>query len=399
VSVRHVLQKLLFLLPLLGVMGGVVSCTEEVATGPRVWIDFPRDKSVGPVGTPVAVVSHAYAPEGIAEMLLSVNGEAYRRDPPQESGATFSEVSQEWLPQEAGVYTLQVQVYDTTGAASVTDSVTVKVVGQPDLTPTSTSTGAVEPTDTPPSTGTPTATTELTDTPLPTDTPTATIAPSVTPPPTDTPTPTITPERPTDTPIPPTDTPTTIPPVEVNFWADRDSLTAGECTVLHWDVEHATAVYLNSAGVVGHGTQQVCPTSTTTYNLHVEAPGGNVDRSVTINVSAPVDTQGPDISGLMSSEETIDYSCDYCPLPCKTDISANVTDDSGVAWVKLIYKPPKEGERSGGMANVGGASYKATVNANGWDAGTLEYWVRAMDNRGNVSESGHRTITVEACVY
>jgi hypothetical protein len=164
-------------------------------------------------------------------------------------------------------------------------------------------------------------------------------------------------------------------------------------------VEYATAVFLNGGGVPGHGTQQVCPASTTTYDLHVEAPSGNVDRSVPINVSAPPDTQGPDISGLKSSEGSIDYSCQYCPLPCKTDISANVTDQSDVAWVKLIYKPPGEGERSGGMNNVGGASYKATVNANGWNAGNLEFWVRAQDNKGNVSESGHSKIKVEDCVY
>ena len=179
----------------------------------------------------------------------------------------------------------------------------------------------------------------------------------------------------------------------------RELLVQGECTTLRWDVEYATAVFLNGGGVPGHGTQQVCPASTTTYDLHVEAPSGNVDRSVPINVSAPPDTQGPDISGLKSSEGSIDYSCDHCSPPCKTDISANVTDDSGVAWVKLIYKPPNQGERSGGMNKVGGSTYRATINANGWNAGTLEFWVRAQNKKDNVSESGHRTITVEDCVW
>jgi hypothetical protein len=392
-STQRLLWKLVLILTLFALMGGTLSCGEEVQTGPRAWIDYPRDKSSVPVGTSVSVISHAYARDGVAEVLLSVDGEAYRRDPPAEPGASFSEVTQEWLPEEEGIYTLQVVTYDTAGATSNPATISVRVAGEV----------AAAPTDTPPPPPPPdTTAASPTDTPAPpTDTP---VSPTDTPaPPTDTPvSPTDTPIPPTDTPIPPTDTPvptdTPWPPAQVDFCCNT-SLVQGECTTLRWDVEYATAVSLNGGGVAGHGTQQVCPDSTTTYDLHVEAPSGNVDRSVTVNVSAPPDTQGPDISGLKSSEGSIDYSCDHCPLPCKTDISANVTDDSGVAWVKLIYKPPKEGEKSGGMANAGGASYKATINANGWNAGTLEFWVRAQDNKGNVSESGHSKIKVEDCVW
>jgi hypothetical protein len=396
---RHLLWRLILSLALLILIGGTLSCGEEVQTGPRAWIDFPRDKSTVPVGTPVAIISHAYARDGVAEVLLSVDGEAYRRDPPAQPGAPFSQVTQEWLPPEAGIYTLQVVTYDTNGETSNPATISIRVGGEV----------AAAPTDAPVVTPPPGVTPEPTDTPVPpTDTP---VSPTDTPVlPTDTPVlptgtpvlPTDTPVPPTDTPIPPTDTPmptdTPWPPAQVDFCCDT-SLFQGECTTLRWDVEYAAAVFLNGGGVPGHGTQQVCPDSTTTYNLHVEAPGGNVDRSVTINVSPRPDTQGPDISGLKSSEGAIDYSCEHCPLPCKTDISANVTDDSGVAWVKLIYKPPKEGERSAGMANVGGSTYRATINANGWNAGTLEFWVRAQDNKGNVSESGHSTIKVEDCVY
>jgi hypothetical protein len=114
-NTQCLLRRLILSLTLLALMGGTLSCAEEVPTGPRAWIDFPREGSTVPVGTPVAIISHAYARDGVAEILLSVNGEAYRRDPPAQPGASFSQITQEWLPPEEGIYTLQVVTYDTRG--------------------------------------------------------------------------------------------------------------------------------------------------------------------------------------------------------------------------------------------------------------------------------------------
>jgi len=82
----------------------------------------------------VAIISHAYAREGVAEVLLSVNGEAYRRDPPAQPG-TFSKVTQEWLPEGEGDYTLQVVTYDTAGAASNPATISIRVGGEVALVP------------------------------------------------------------------------------------------------------------------------------------------------------------------------------------------------------------------------------------------------------------------------
>jgi hypothetical protein len=62
------------------------SCATAVATGPRAWIDFPRDGASGPPDVPVKVVCHASAPKGVAEVALLVNGEEYRRGAPAEAG-------------------------------------------------------------------------------------------------------------------------------------------------------------------------------------------------------------------------------------------------------------------------------------------------------------------------
>ena len=152
-NTRRLLWRFVLTLALLALIGGTLSCGEEGQTGPRAWIDYPRDKSSVPVGTPVSVISHAYAREGVAEVLLSVNGEAYRRDPPAQPGASFSEVTQEWLPEEEGIYTLQVVTYDTAGEASNPATISVRVAGEvvliPTVTPTITEAPPSEATATP----------------------------------------------------------------------------------------------------------------------------------------------------------------------------------------------------------------------------------------------------------
>ena len=382
--------------------GTGLSCTTQPPAVPRVWIDIPKDGTEVKVGTTVSVVSHAYARNGVAEIMLSVNGEPYRREPPSEPGASFTQIGQEWVPEKPGEYILQVRAYDSKGQASNMAVVRVIVVGEVALAPTVTPTiPPLKPTLT------------FTPTPPPTPTPTFTPIPPLTPTPTFTPKPTATPtptQKPTPTPTP-TFTPTPIPPAQVNFWVERDTIASGECTVLHWDVEHATAVYLDGEGVVGHGTRQVCPASTTTYRLHVVAPAGDVDRSVTVVVTAPLDTTPPTIAKIAHSADPI-YDKPACG-PNSVTITAWVSDPSGVSRVELSYRVvrspgPTYGQwRTLVMNPVGGDKYQATVGQNElqsslnppvYSTSTIEYYIRAWDTRNNVIQSGITTITLKACV-
>ena len=131
-----------------------ISCSEEMDGRPQAWIDFPRDGAIVPMGEAVKITSHVFAHEGVAEVVLSVNGAAYRHDTPDEPGAEFTEVSQEWMPSEAGIYTLQVRVYDTLGEFSNPATISVRVG---DLV-------AVEPIEIDPPTDTPTPVISLTPT-------------------------------------------------------------------------------------------------------------------------------------------------------------------------------------------------------------------------------------------
>jgi hypothetical protein len=160
---------------------GLSSCARETSPYPQAWIDYPHEGDVIPSGTYVTVHSHGFAREGVAEIVLSVNGEAYRYDVPAGAGDDFLSMRQDWIPVEAGIYTLQVQVYDTQGQISNPAMVTVKVKGT-EPTP-------VETDSTPVGTVTPVAT--------------ATSPPSTSPPPTSPP-PT---EPPADTTPPPVPSP------------------------------------------------------------------------------------------------------------------------------------------------------------------------------------------------
>jgi hypothetical protein len=74
----------------------------------------------------------------------------------------------------------------------------------------------------------------------------------------------------------------------VRFWADDYLLARGNCTWLRWAVDRVHEVYLDGVGVVGHGELQVCPQTTTRFELSVTEMDGSVrSEAVDIEVSAP----------------------------------------------------------------------------------------------------------------
>jgi hypothetical protein len=200
----------------------------------------------------------------------------------------------------------------------------------------------------------------------------------------------------TFTPVPPTPsvtpspTNTSITPVQVSFTADATGLQAGQCTTLRWNVQFATAVFLNGAGVPGNATQQVCPAQTTTYNLHVEAPSGNVNQSITIQVTLPpsatpqppADTPTPTtaaptftISGIVFNDGDGDQTRDggEAGLP---NVGVEIRQGNCGGAV-LASQLTAGGNNSGayGFGNLPAGAYCVRVYDppdNGWTATTLE---------------------------
>lgn len=118
--------------------------------------------------------------------------------------------------------------------------------------------------------------------PPPTATSTSTAPPTFTPTATHTPVPTA---KPTSTSVPPTPA--------VGFNAQPETVVAGSCTTLRWDVEGVQAVYLDGQPQQGHGSQQVCPAQTQTYELRVVSAAGEFRRQVTVKVVQPSPTPIP----------------------------------------------------------------------------------------------------------
>ena len=90
-------------------------------------------------------------------------------------------------------------------------------------------------------------------------------------------------------PLPPTPAPTATPvpqatpQAQIRFWADRTTITQGECTTLRWQVHNVQAVFVYPVGqnfrdfpVTGEGSRQVCPSTTTTYEMRIQRTDGGV---------------------------------------------------------------------------------------------------------------------------
>jgi hypothetical protein len=167
---------------------------------------------------------------------------------------------------------------------------------------------------------------------------------------------------------------------------------------------------LNKGLVGSDGTEQVCPTTTTPYELQVILPDGRSDtRSVQVNViqpsapsappvlPPPSDTQKPTIISV-SPAKPIAIGTGYCPKA--VTIIAEVTDNQGVVKVELLYDqsgykfwgtPPKS------MSLKGANSYEYTLVApSDFEETTVWWWIRATDAAGNYTDSGKNSVLISS---
>ena len=99
---------------------------------------------------------------------------------------------------------------------------------------------------------------------------------------------------PTPTPLP-TATPAPAPVPVIQFWASSTVISQGECATLSWNVQNIQAVWVYPVGqpysqfpVTGQGSQQVCPSQTTTYEMRVLLRDGSVQtQQITVQVNVP----------------------------------------------------------------------------------------------------------------
>jgi hypothetical protein len=248
---------------------------------PMVTIQSPKEGAQVVAGNEIVLQATATGARDITRLELMLDGDVVvattSSDPDGQPSLT---ASQPWTFDAVGSYVISAVAY--TEKERGTDPVSVRLtvvetVGQ--VTPTAT----------------PSLQAPITS---PSAAPSPTLQPSATQPP-DTPTPTPMPTQtpfPSDTPLPtPTHTPTPTeppPPVIDYFWANPDSIVAGECALLEWGpVTNATSASIDQGigGVATPGSQQVCPTQSTIYILTATGPGGTSTASagVTVNEALP----------------------------------------------------------------------------------------------------------------
>jgi len=83
-----------------------------------------------------------------------------------------------------------------------------------------------------------------------------------------------------------------IPPPEVSFSADPQTITLHESSTLSWNVIHADTITIEPGigSVEPNGSIQVSPDQTTTYTLTAVGAGGTTTQSVTVSVNIPLPT-------------------------------------------------------------------------------------------------------------
>jgi len=225
--------------------GACLICRRGQDGQPVVRLLSPPEGTQVAVGRQIYIQARASARGNVARVDFGVNGSSIGSRSPSGSQRIFA-AAQPWTPAAAGTYTLSATAYDAAGQASDPAQVTIAVLEPGNFAP-------------------------------PSPTPWSGSGPSPTP---------TTPSGGGTEPV-------------IDFRADRTSLPAGECTTLRWDAEYVQEVYLDGAGVSGHGTRDVCPPGTTTYVLHVVLPSGESrDYTVTVEVTGGTMVTGPDLAML-----------------------------------------------------------------------------------------------------
>ena len=154
------------------------------------------------------------------------------------------------------------------------------------------------------------------------------------------------------TPVPPPTAapppPTAVPSTNIYFTVDRPQpvyTNSGDCMTFSWNVTNVQAVYFctngNCKDEQGQGSERVCPTSTTTYELRVVLIGGSVQPQY---IKVTVQGQGssvPNIEYLNANPGSIDQG--QC-----TTLSWNVQGQTSRVALVRNGAPLEDGNRANG---------------------------------------------------
>ncbi len=324
-------------------------CAAERGSDPQAWIDAPREGASITMGESVTVASHLFDRDGVAEVVLSVNGEPYRQDIPSEDGGDFVSIRQEWRPDAPGTYLLRVQGFDRQGEPGNPDTVSILIREEAELVKPLTPAEAAP------------AATEL-------PTPVISVTPEI------------------------TITPTLPPPSTITFYADPPTIKAESCSTLYWNVANAKRVIFGGVDQPFSGSFQACLCESARYPLRVvNLDGTETVQTVDVAVTGTCVTETPEPPAADTTPPSIPspaVPANGLELSCRS--SQNLvwlpsTDDaSGVSgyFVKLeVQIKAGEWQSAGGYGPLSDKQVNVNVNC----GGVYRWMVRAQDGAGNFS--------------
>jgi len=176
-----------------------------------------------------------------------------------------------------------------------------------------------------------------------------------------------------EAPKPPPPAPKPQAPVIANFAVDPRNIQRGQSATLTWSVSNATDMSIdqNIGAIPANGTRSVSPSTTTNYTLTARGPGGNANRTVTLEVVLPPTPPPPPpakprVSGAdMLSREAKDAYFDYDKSDVREDARTALTQDADL--LKRIF--------------VADPTFNVVVEGNCDERGSAEYNLGLGDRR------------------
>jgi hypothetical protein len=91
-------------------------------------------------------------------------------------------------------------------------------------------------------------------------------------------------------------------------------LPQGACTALFWEVQNATAVYLDGMEVDSQASQEACPEQTQGYTLRVVYPGGERTAQLVLEVVDAIAVVS-DAPSIAAATATVEVTASPTPRP------------------------------------------------------------------------------------
>lgn len=306
-----------------------------------VWIDVPLNPTTLSEVQTVVIEGHAASPEGVSQVDVWVNGTLIESISSLSAEGSLAAFESRFTPGGPGEYTIRVQATGVNGVESAPDE-TVVLIG------TEFTAIEIDPIDPSPTPVDPTPVPEIVD--LPAD----------------------------DEPY-------------VDFWADPEEITAGDCTTLHWETQNVAEVVFAGVSQPLSGSDMACFCSQQTFPLTVTYKDNSTETFyVTVETTGVCHTITPVPDTTPPNPPTLLKPLNGDTLACVAEAILrwdDVSDTSGIEEYRLeVQRHPGDND----WKPVSGSPFivhnDTNLTLSTECAYTYRWRVRALDKAGNLGD-------------